>query len=196
MLKIISLLILFVAVCLCEELKKDDPNFSFKQYRGYIEVNEQRHHNLFYWMMESKRSPYYDPIILWMQGGPGKSGAQALFFENGPFHLVSLGYNITWEVLNDFSWNNVANVIYVDQPIGTGFSYSDFEQDYFDLKEDAIMEEMLTFLVKLFLKYPQYQHNDLYLFGEAYAGHFIPVLSRKIMERNAKINEGKEQEKK
>lgn len=47
----------------------------------------------------------------------------ALFYELGPYHLVSLGNNIT-TVPNPYSWTKYASIIFIDQPVGTGYSYS------------------------------------------------------------------------
>lgn len=58
-----------------------------------------------------------------MQGGPGASGLMALFYELGPYHLVSLGNNIT-TIPNPYSWTKYASIIFIDQPVGTGYSYS------------------------------------------------------------------------
>ena len=58
------------------------------------------------------------PVVLWLTGGPGCSSEVALLYENGPFRL-----NEQKQIeRNPYSWNNFANLLYVDQPIGTGFS--------------------------------------------------------------------------
>ena len=84
---------------------------------GYIDVGDSK--NLFYWMFESRNDPSTDPVLLWMSGGPGCSSQLALFGENGPY-IVEDDLSLT---LNPQSWNNNATVIWVDQPVGTGFSY-------------------------------------------------------------------------
>jgi len=73
---------------------------------------------MFYWLFRSRQDPSTAPLVMWLSGGPGCSSELALFFENGPFSLrddLSLKFN-------PYSWNNVSNLLYVDNPIGTGFS--------------------------------------------------------------------------
>ena len=78
-------------------------------------VNNTR--NLFYWFFESRGDPATDPLILWMTGGPGCSGMLALMVENGPYKVTSDGELS----LNPYSWNEKANILFIDQPVGTGF---------------------------------------------------------------------------
>ncbi len=74
---------------------------------------------LFYWLMRSRSStPYNDPLVIWLTGGPGCSSSVAIFEENGPWKINP---DLTLKT-NPFSWNNNANVVYMDQPLGTGFS--------------------------------------------------------------------------
>jgi cathepsin A (carboxypeptidase C) len=75
---------------------------------------------MFYWLFKSRGNPDTDPLVLWLTGGPGCASEVALFYENGPYTInpdLSLKSN-------PFSWNNVSNLLFVDQPIGTGFSKS------------------------------------------------------------------------
>ncbi|KAM3476563.1 hypothetical protein MY5147_003169 [Beauveria neobassiana] len=67
----------------------------------------------------SRNDPFNEPFILWLQGGPGCSGMSGLFFENGPAKNTE---NLT-VVRNPDSWNNKANVLYIDQPVNTSCSY-------------------------------------------------------------------------
>jgi len=57
-------------------------------------------------------------LIIWFQGGPGCSGLYGLFNENGPFRIDE-NNNV---VDSKYSWNSIANILYIDQPVGTGFS--------------------------------------------------------------------------
>ena len=79
---------------------------------------------MFYWWFPSRKDPINDPLVIWLQGGPGCSGEFGLLAVNGPFKLTRLSNNTDDSILinNTYSWNNRANLLYVDQPIGTGFS--------------------------------------------------------------------------
>lgn len=77
-------------------------------------------------MAESRSDPANDPLVIWLQGGPGCSSMLGLYTENGPFNFHFDKENIRQPFQlenNPFSWNNEANVMYVDQPLGTGFSF-------------------------------------------------------------------------
>ena len=84
------------------------------------------HNHIYFLMAESRSDPANDPLVIWLQGGPGCSSMLGMFTENGPYNFR---YNrdkikdpFEFES-NEFSWNNEANVMYVDQPLGTGFSF-------------------------------------------------------------------------
>jgi len=148
-----------------------------KQYSGYIPVNPQYNANMFYWMFESQNSPSTDPLVLWMTGGPGCSSELALFFENGPY-TVNNDFSLSE---NKFGWNQFSNLLYVDQPVGTGFSYAN--QDYVT-NETSVDTDMYTFLQGFFAKYPQYAKLDFYIIGESYGGHYVPSLAARIVAEN------------
>jgi len=116
-------------------------------------------------------------VILWMTGGPGCSSELALFFENGPY-TVDSSLNL---LPNPYSWNSFANLIFIDQPVGTGFSYAN--SDYiFD--EQLVGEEMYTFLQMFFAMYPQYAKQKFFIIGESYGGHYVPSVALRVVEGN------------
>ncbi|KAF3048497.1 hypothetical protein E8E11_001123 [Didymella keratinophila] len=86
-------------------------------YSGYVDLTPDVH--VFYWFFESRNKPESDPFTLWLNGGPGSDSLIGLFEENGPCMLTE---NLT-TVNNPYSWNNVSNMLYISQPVGTGFSY-------------------------------------------------------------------------
>lgn len=74
--------------------------------------------DMFYWLFYSRDTPSTDPLTIWLSGGPGCSSELATFIENGPFYVND---DLTLR-LNEHSWSNNANLLYVDQPVGTGYS--------------------------------------------------------------------------
>ncbi|KAJ4989705.1 serine carboxypeptidase [Stagonosporopsis vannaccii] len=86
-------------------------------YSGYVDLTPEVH--VFYWFFESRNKPSEDPFTLWLNGGPGSDSLIGLFEENGPCMLTE---NLTTSY-NPYSWNNVSNMLYISQPVGTGFSY-------------------------------------------------------------------------
>lgn len=90
------------------EPKLCDP--SVKQLSGYLDISETRH--LFFWFEESRQNPDEDPLVLWLNGGPGCSSTTGLLFELGGCNIRDKGENTTF---NEYSWNSVANVLYLDR---------------------------------------------------------------------------------
>lgn len=149
-----------------------------KQYSGYLDVNDDAH--LFYWFFESRNDPENDPVIIWLNGGPGCSSLTGLFFELGP---ASIDENLK-PVHNPWSWNNNASVIFLDQPVGTGFSYGG---DSVSTTPKA--SKHFHAFVKLFMdKFPQYSHQKRALAGESYGGHYVPVFANELVNEGVKLD--------
>lgn len=143
------------------------------QYTGYLDVEDLGKH-FFYWFFESRNDPENDPVILWLNGGPGCSSATGLFFELGPALI-----NATLQpVHNPFSWNSNASVIFLDQPVGVGYSYTDSEEI---LSTAAAAKDVYIFLELFFQKFPQFAQNKFHIAGESYAGHYIPSFASEII---------------
>jgi len=150
-----------------------------QQYSGYITVagSPQNGTHLYYWFFESRSQPATDPLILWLTGGPGCSSLLAMFVENGPYIINKHNESVS---LNPYSWNSFANVIWLDQPVGTGFSYADHIDDYaFD--EKIIADDVYTFLQTFLTIHPKYQAAPLYIMGESYAGHYVPAIGVRVV---------------
>ena len=99
-------------------------------YSCLITVDPATKSNLFFWLIPSILSPATAPLILWLQGGPGWPSMYGLFKENGPFLLeVTPGPKVQ-RVPNRHSWTNFANMLYIDNPVGTGFSFTDQDEGY------------------------------------------------------------------
>jgi len=157
-----------------------------KQLSGYITVPGPKNDNgthLFYWFFESRISPSTAPFIIWLTGGPGCSSLVALFYENGPYFLQKSTLSI-----NPYSWNQVANIMWIDQPVGTGFSYADSFSDYVN-DEKAIAEDLYQF-TQVFLKQNPKYNNRVFVFGESYAGHYIPAFGARIVSGNNNLKPG------
>jgi carboxypeptidase C (cathepsin A) len=121
-------------------------------------------------------------LIHWFSGlGPGCSSILALLSENGPYYMEP---NSTDLFINPFSWNNNANLLYVDQPVGTGFSYTKNAKDYV-IDEKQVAQDMYLFLQQFMQAFPKYANLKFAITGESYAGHYIPALSARILAGNA-----------
>ncbi|KZV47203.1 serine carboxypeptidase-like [Dorcoceras hygrometricum] len=159
-------------------LQTEEPVPDLGHHAGYYKIQHSKDARMFYFFFESRNSSK-DPVVIWMTGGPGCSSELALFYENGPFHITS-NLSLTW---NDFGWDKVSNIIYVDQPIGTGFSYSSDDSDTRH-SEEGVANDLYEFLQEFFKGHPQFAGNDFYITGESYAGHYIPALAYRINQGN------------
>lgn len=45
------------------------PQVKFKQYAGYITIDENQHRALFYYFAEAEIEPASKPLVLWLNGG-------------------------------------------------------------------------------------------------------------------------------
>lgn len=147
--------------------------FPEPELHGLIPIKNKD--DMFYWFFPSRGDADKDPIVIWLSGGPGCSSSLAIFHENGPMTIKD-----GEAVKNDISWNNRANLLYVDQPIGTGFSGGTLAD--MPKFENEVAEQFAVFLAGFYAKYPALQGRDLYITGESYAGHYIPFISAKIVD--------------
>ena len=100
--------------------------------------------------------------------------------EVGPYRVKSDGHL----EYNDGSWDEFANLVFVDNPVGTGYSYIDTDSYIHELHTMA--ENMVVFFEKYFKLFPEEETNDLYIAGESYAGQHIPYIAKAIIDRNKK----------
>ena len=162
-----SRLLLFIAyigyLCSGEKISNlpGQPQVSFDQYSGYIVLNNKTNKSLFYWFQESQNNPSTDPIALWTNGGPGCSGLAGALIEQGAFRIAK---NISLTI-NPFAWNNVANMLFIEQPIGVGFSYSNDDRDYIGGDQEAAAD-MFQMILGFLDQFPQYKSNDFYITSE------------------------------
>jgi len=115
--------------------------------------------------------------------GPGCSGLLGAFTEQGLFLTKDKELKLTQ---NEFSWNRNTNMVYIEQPCGVGFSYStaaDTKADYTANDASAALDNFN--LIQTFLaRFPHLKNSALYLTSESYGGHYLPTLSKVIVDMN------------
>uniref|UniRef100_H9GKR0 Carboxypeptidase n=1 Tax=Anolis carolinensis TaxID=28377 RepID=H9GKR0_ANOCA len=117
------------------------------------------------------------PLVLWLNGGPGCSSMEGFLSEHGPFTIQPDGATLEY---NDFAWNKLAHILYMESPVGVGYSYSD-SQDYRTNDTEVARANYLA--LKEFLRlFPEHSKRDLYLTGESYGGIYIPTLAEWVMQ--------------
>lgn len=151
-------------------------------YAGFITVDKECDSNLFFWYFPSQNDPQNDPVTVWLQGGPGASSFFGLLVENGPYNLRMDGDL----ELREHSWNRNSSLIYIDNPVGTGYSYT--TKGCFATNETTVGQHLLIALEQFFQIYPEISKNALYLTGESYAGKYVPAAAYAIHKANTSLN--------
>jgi cathepsin A (carboxypeptidase C) len=152
--------------------KQDDTicNSHATQYTGWLDVGPK---HLFFWYFESRTTPKDDPLVLWLTGGPGASSMLGLLEELGPCLVNEHGNGTTY---NPYGWNKAANMLFLDQPAGVGFSYLDkgepVPSNSFSAAEDLHIF-LQIFVSKVF---PQLKDQTFHISGESY-GVSLPFVS-------------------
>eukprot|EP00792_Barthelona_sp_PAP020_P006037 TRINITY_DN2891_c0_g1_i2.p1 TRINITY_DN2891_c0_g1~~TRINITY_DN2891_c0_g1_i2.p1 ORF type:complete len:447 (-),score=120.35 TRINITY_DN2891_c0_g1_i2:57-1373(-) len=149
------------------------------QYTGYIEIEKETNTYAFFWLMQSEKfsNPQDTATVNFMSGGPGCSSQNANFMELGPWILNFDGSGNYRN--NPYSWDKKYNLLFIDQPRGTGFSVSDNHA----YNEDQIAKDYVKVLEILFEKFPEFntQNNGFYLTGESFGGHYVPSISNALL---------------
>ncbi|KAF0976167.1 hypothetical protein FDP41_004842 [Naegleria fowleri] len=160
--------------------------FSEKQYTGFVDIpsSTQPQKKLFYWFVTAKKDPLRSPVVLWMTGGPGCSGLLAYMTEHGPYQLNQAGNML---IENPYSWNQQANIIYLEQPYGVGYSTANpVNSTSYPSGDKESARDNLSFIVTfLFELFPEYSKNAFFVSGESYGGNYVPLLVREILKYNA-----------
>ncbi|CAN1158283.1 Serine carboxypeptidase-like 20 [Linum perenne] len=185
--KVLFILLIFVArladsaheEAIVTHLPGFSGSFPSKHYSGYVTIDEETGKRLFYYLVQSEGNPSNDPLVLWLNGGPGCSSFDGFVYEHGPFNFEKTKQGLPILHLNPYSWSKVSNVLYVDSPSGVGFSYANNISEYKtgDLKTAL---DSHNFLLKWLGLYPEFLSNPFFITGESYAGVYIPTLAHEI----------------
>jgi cathepsin A (carboxypeptidase C) len=146
-----------------------------KYFAGFINITNTS--DIFYWYFPSLSKPATDPLIFWLTGGPGCSSEVALFAENGPF---TINDDLTLKK-NPYSWSNNSNLVFIDQPVGTGFSSAKL-RDYV-LNETEVAADFTIFLRGFLAKFTEFKDREIFITGESYAGHYIPAIGAELVRQ-------------
>ena len=130
----------------------------------------------FYWLCPARSGDKAAPLLIWLNGGPGSSSMMGLFLENGPYWIADDG-SVN---MRNASWNNKYDVLYVDQPAGTGFSVAS-SPDAYATNEDDVAEAFSAFLANFYSAYPDSRTKQLWLTGESYAGKYLPSIAARFV---------------
>ena len=150
----------------------------FTGYAGLFTVSDVKSY-LYFWFFPALSKNTSAPLLLWLQGGPGESSLFGLFAENGPFSVDKGGHL----QLRETTWIRNYHVLYIDNPVGTGFSYTENPAGFSTSSLDAA-SNLYTALLQFFTLYSEYQKCDFYVTGESYAGKYVSTLGYWIDKMN------------
>ena len=151
---------------------------------GYLSTGEPVD-ALFYLLFKNRKNNATAPLVIWLNGGPGCSSAYGIYEENGPVFVnnKTLAFD-----QNQYSWNNFADMLYVDQPAGVGLSISRGD-DSLCKEETCVARAFYAAFLGFLEKFPEYKKRELYFSGESYAGHYIPAIAAYFAKaKNPDIN--------
>lgn len=148
-------------------------------FSGFLTVNKTYESNLFFWFFPARMGADTAPVLVWLQGGPGGSSLFGLFAEHGPFN-VDESLRI---VPRNYSWTKTHNLLYIDNPVGTGFSFTRNDAGY-ARNETDVGRDLYAAIVQFFMLFPELKSNDFYVSGESYAGKYVPALTYTIHKKN------------
>eukprot|EP00928_Gymnodinium_smaydae_P080761 TRINITY_DN6439_c0_g1_i4.p1 TRINITY_DN6439_c0_g1~~TRINITY_DN6439_c0_g1_i4.p1 ORF type:complete len:485 (-),score=57.86 TRINITY_DN6439_c0_g1_i4:125-1579(-) len=145
-------------------------------YSGYLNFGKKHLHYVF---IETESKDPTAPVVLWMNGGPGCSSMDGLFYEHGPLLIDQDGKSFT---RNPQAWTKLANMLYMEAPVGVGYSYSEDKEDTQHLDDNQTAADNLQALKAFFAMFPEYKEREFYVSGESYGGVYVPTLSLKIFQ--------------
>ncbi|XP_037498439.1 probable serine carboxypeptidase CPVL [Rhipicephalus sanguineus] len=170
-----------------EELKKmknasrvrlPSPCASLKAYSGFIPVDDGKNSTyLFFLHIKSQVNSKLKPLLLWMQGGPGKSSLFGQFLENGPLGMDATGHLFRRRpsILSTF------NVVYLDAPAGSGYSFDTTGTYPSTLEESSV--HTIRFLRRFLRIFPEYKNREFFIAGESYGARSAIGLAQRVLSR-------------
>ena len=156
-----------------------------EMYSGYLTVSSTK--KLHYIYHTADFDSDHLPLLLWLNGGPYCSSLDGWAEENGPCYMEGDKF-----YKNPYSWNKLANMIYIESPAAAGFSYIDSNvESELSMDDDIAAHDNLIALIDFFNKFPSLKDKDFYISGESYAGIYIPMLALEILNYNNKVGDEK-----
>ncbi|KAG8650595.1 hypothetical protein MANES_07G053100v8 [Manihot esculenta] len=163
------------------------PGFSgdlpFKLETGYTSVGDVE---FFYYFVHSESNPAADPLLLYLNGGPGCSGLNGFFYQIGPlkFDINNYTGGLPTLLYEPTAWSKTVNILFLDSPVGTGFSYATTTEAW-NTTDTKSAEQAYDFLRNWLTNHSEFETNPVYIGSDSYAGIIVPILAANIFEGNA-----------
>lgn len=150
----------------------------FPSHAGFFTVDKEFNSNQYFWYFPPFSKNESAPVLLWLQGGPGGSSLFGLFAELGPLLPNENGFSV-----RKYHWALNYHLIFIDNPVGTGFSFTDNPKGYCT-NESCVGKGLYSSMKQFFSLFPNLNDNEFYITGESYAGKYIPALAMEIHKQN------------
>lgn len=147
-----------------------------ESYAGLITVNKFLGNHLFFWFFPSQENKLA-PLLIWLNGGPGISSMMGLLWENGPLQPGNGTEKKDKFKARNGSWVGPFSMLYIDNPVFTGYSYSSSRPS---LTQEEYGNDLYEFVQQFYQLFPYLLSNDLFIGGQSYAGKYVPVLAHRI----------------
>lgn len=147
-----------------------------EMYSGLIPIDTEDPSRALFFVFQPTVGEPVDEVTIWLNGGPGCSSLEGFFQENG---LFVWSWGMYQPQINPYSWVNLTNVLWVEQPVGTGFSIGNVTAS----SEEEIAEDFAKFFLN-FQKIFGISKFKIYVTGESYAGRYVPYISAAFIDRN------------
>ncbi|RSL64556.1 hypothetical protein CEP54_004686 [Fusarium duplospermum] len=158
----------YIAIAMQREPKAKIP------LQGETPINESA--NMFFWFFEARHRPQEAPVVLFLNGGPGISSVYRVFDGSGPCL-------IDWKGTirpNPHSLNEYANVLYVDQPVGAGFSYGNA-----NFTDNLMAADYLyAFMQHFYFEFPYFRESEFGIWTSDWGATAGLALAQKILNKN------------
>ena len=187
----LTLLMFFVFVLIFNVSASSNPTPSFPKQAlptksGYLPINTNSKSAIFYTFYEAQNltSPLsHTPLLIWLQGGPGCSSMIGNFYELGPWRVTKT-LNL---IPNPGSWNRIFGLLFLDSPIGTGFSIASNTEEI-PRDQNSVAKHLFTAITKFIQLNPAFKDRPIYITGESYAGKYVPAIGYYILQKNSHWN--------
>lgn len=168
-----------------EFFKAYKPNVT--AYSGYITVDNSTNSNLFFLLTEVQGNSSSAPLLLWTQGGPGLSALFGLFLENGPvgFDINDTLHPQLYERMNTLQ--KEMSVLYLDLPVGAGFSFTN-ETTAYPRKLEDVVDHVMVFLEQFLEVFSEYKGREFYLAGESYGARYSVAIASRFISTKKDVN--------
>ncbi|KAL8996419.1 MAG: hypothetical protein Q9169_004067 [Polycauliona sp. 2 TL-2023] len=176
------------------------PNVTFQvppSWAGQIPIPGVPDDRLFFWLFQAENKSASENLIskiehrktrklsnidtVWLNGGPGCSSLTGLTYENGPFHFEA---RTPIPSFNPYSWTKLANVLYIDQPVGTGYSTGSRAAS----NNAEVTNDLFLWLIAFYHRFPALKSKNTYIMGESYAGVYISYFTKALLSNQNILN--------